>query len=272
MLCILSVFIPAFIMAEPVRSLFVPLSLAVGFAMITSYLLSSMLVPVLSVWLLKPHESGKAADKKHAQRNAQTAQKGEHPPQDDGDKSTQVEHARPNQSSGLGKAAAAPDRGAEEKPQEQHDHGGEHAHRETKKHEEQHDKEGEHNEPSDEDYSHEDINGKSAHEEQGFFGRVQEVFRRLVTASVAWRWVVVPAYAVTCAIVLGVVGLELGTELFPQIDSGEFVLRFRAPPGTNFELTRNYGCDVWKRSPSRSIPTMCSSRWDSPASRRQTTG
>ena len=38
MLCILSVFIPAFIMAEPVRSLFVPLSLAVGFAMIASLL------------------------------------------------------------------------------------------------------------------------------------------------------------------------------------------------------------------------------------------
>ena len=55
MLCILSVFIPAFIMAEPVRSLFVPLALAVGFAMITSYVLSSTLVPVLSVWLLKHH-------------------------------------------------------------------------------------------------------------------------------------------------------------------------------------------------------------------------
>ncbi len=55
MLCILSVFIPAFIMAEPVRSLFVPLALAVGFAMIASYLLSSTLVPVLSVWLLKHH-------------------------------------------------------------------------------------------------------------------------------------------------------------------------------------------------------------------------
>src|SRR5205807_2058919 len=53
LLCILSVFIPAFIMAEPVRSLFVPLSLAVGFAMISSYLLSSTVVPVLSVWLLK---------------------------------------------------------------------------------------------------------------------------------------------------------------------------------------------------------------------------
>jgi multidrug efflux pump subunit AcrB len=38
--------------------------------------------------------------------------------------------------------------------------------------------------------------------------------------------------------VIGVLGLELGTELFPQIDSGEFVLRFRPPPGSNFELTR----------------------------------
>ncbi len=37
LVCVLSVFIPAFIMAEPVRSLFVPLALAVGFAMVTSY-------------------------------------------------------------------------------------------------------------------------------------------------------------------------------------------------------------------------------------------
>src|SRR4029077_6777467 len=55
MLCILSVFIPAFIMVEPVGSRSVPLALAVGFAMITSYFLSSTLVPVLSVWLLKHH-------------------------------------------------------------------------------------------------------------------------------------------------------------------------------------------------------------------------
>ena len=45
----LSVFIPAFIMAEPVRSLFVPLSLAVGFSMITLLTCSpAPLVPVLS--------------------------------------------------------------------------------------------------------------------------------------------------------------------------------------------------------------------------------
>jgi multidrug efflux pump subunit AcrB len=53
LLCILSVFIPSFIMQGTVRSLFVPLSLAVGAAMVTSYLLSSTLVPVLCIWLLE---------------------------------------------------------------------------------------------------------------------------------------------------------------------------------------------------------------------------
>ena len=53
LLCILSVFIPSFIMQGRCASLFVPLSLAVGGAMITSYLLSSTFVPVLSVWLLE---------------------------------------------------------------------------------------------------------------------------------------------------------------------------------------------------------------------------
>jgi multidrug efflux pump subunit AcrB len=53
MLCILAVFIPAFFMTGAARNLFVPLSLAVGFSMVGSYLLSSTLVPVLSVWLLR---------------------------------------------------------------------------------------------------------------------------------------------------------------------------------------------------------------------------
>ena len=49
LLCILSVFVPAFIMDDPLRSLFMPLTLAVGFAMISSYLLSSTFVPILCV-------------------------------------------------------------------------------------------------------------------------------------------------------------------------------------------------------------------------------
>ena len=53
MLCVLSVFLPSLFMAGIGRQLFVPLSLAVGFAMLASYLLSSTLVPVLSVWMLR---------------------------------------------------------------------------------------------------------------------------------------------------------------------------------------------------------------------------
>src|SRR5947199_4024289 len=53
MLCVLSVFIPSLFMAGVGRQLFVPLSLAVGFAMISSYVLSSTLVPVLCTWMLK---------------------------------------------------------------------------------------------------------------------------------------------------------------------------------------------------------------------------
>ncbi len=53
MLSILAVFVPSFFMTGVTRQLFVPLSLAVGFAMIASYLLSSSLVPVFAVWLLR---------------------------------------------------------------------------------------------------------------------------------------------------------------------------------------------------------------------------
>jgi multidrug efflux pump subunit AcrB len=54
MLSVLAVFLPSFFMTGPARALFVPLSLAVGFSMGASYLLSSSLVPVLSNWMLKP--------------------------------------------------------------------------------------------------------------------------------------------------------------------------------------------------------------------------
>ena len=56
MLCVMAVFIPSFFMTGPAQSLFLPLSLAVGFAMGASYRLSSTLVPVLANWMLKPKE------------------------------------------------------------------------------------------------------------------------------------------------------------------------------------------------------------------------
>ena len=51
MLSIVAVFVPSFLMVGVTRALFVPLSMAVGFAMIASYLLSSTFVPVVYIWL-----------------------------------------------------------------------------------------------------------------------------------------------------------------------------------------------------------------------------
>jgi multidrug efflux pump subunit AcrB len=139
--CILSVFIPAFVMKDPLRSLFMPLTLGVGFAMITSYILSSTFVPVMSVYLLK--------HKKHHEEN------------------------------GGGK--------------------------------------------------------------RGLFERFQGAYHTAVEWFVGLRWLVVPIYVAACLLILGVVGLQVGTELFPKIDQGEFVLRFRPPPGSSYELTREMG-------------------------------
>jgi multidrug efflux pump subunit AcrB len=152
LLCILSVFIPAFIMAEPVRSLFLPLSLAVGFAMVSSYILSSTVVPVLSVWLLK-----------HTNHDRQEAQQPRRVPR-----------------------------------------------------------------------VFRFFRGVRAFS----FERVRTAFGAAVGWLVRWRWLVVPAYVVVCTLLLLGLGTRLGTELFPQVDSGEFVLTFRAPPGSNFEITR----------------------------------
>jgi multidrug efflux pump subunit AcrB len=52
MLSVLAVFIPSFFMVGVGRALFVPLALAVGFAMAVSSLLASTLVPMLATWLL----------------------------------------------------------------------------------------------------------------------------------------------------------------------------------------------------------------------------
>jgi multidrug efflux pump subunit AcrB len=169
LLCILSVFIPAFLMAEPVRSLFVPLALAVGFAMISSYLLSSTVVPVLSVWLLKHHD-------KRDEGRGMRDERGK--PADTGRRWLLLPSSLIPRPSALS------------------------------------------------------------------FARVQAAFGAAVGWLVGWRWVVVPAYVVVCAALLWGLGTRLGTELFPQVDAGEFVVRFRAPPGSNFEITRQ----IWARS------------------------
>jgi multidrug efflux pump subunit AcrB len=62
MFCILAVFVPSFFMIGAGRQLFVPLSLAVAFSMIASYLLSSSLVPVFSTWWMREAHRGEARE------------------------------------------------------------------------------------------------------------------------------------------------------------------------------------------------------------------
>ena len=81
--------------------------------------------------------------------------------------------------------------------------------------------------------------GGTATRKRGLFDRILKVYRQ-------GRGLVRPpalaggarSISAACGLVLWVLGLQVGTELFPQIDSGQFVLRFRPPPGSNFELTR----------------------------------
>jgi multidrug efflux pump subunit AcrB len=133
MLSILAVFVPSFFMVGISRALFVPLSLAVGFSMLGSYLLSSSFVPILSVWMLK----------------------GQHP-------------------------------GAGHKT---------------------------------------------------LFGRVQEAYGRFLERFLALRWLLVLGYLGGAAAILWSVGGTLGTDIFPNVDAGQFQLRLRAPTGTRVERT-----------------------------------
>lgn len=57
MLCVLVMFTPALFLTGVAKAMFMPLALAVGSAMVASYLLSSALVPVLAVWLSRGREA-----------------------------------------------------------------------------------------------------------------------------------------------------------------------------------------------------------------------
>ncbi len=60
MLAVVAVFVPSFLMTGVTRALFVPLSLAVAFSMIASFLLSSSLLPVMFLWMHKKRQAAGA--------------------------------------------------------------------------------------------------------------------------------------------------------------------------------------------------------------------
>lgn len=137
MLSILAVFVSSFFMQGAAKALFVPLSLAVGFSMIASYILSSTLVPVLAVWLLKSptatnHESAKSG-----------------------------------------------------------------------------------------------------------FQAFRSLYEHLLGGLMHLRWILVPAYLITCIGAAIWLAPKLGQSVFPTVDAGQFRLRMRAADGTHIEKTES---------------------------------
>jgi multidrug efflux pump subunit AcrB len=131
MLCILAVFVSSFFMKGAARGLFVPLSLAVGFAMFASYILSSTFVPVLSAWLLRHHHRSK------------------------------------------------------EQP------------RET------------------------------------LFDRLRRSYHGSLSRTLRYRGAMLAVYLIVCGVIVWAAGNQLGRDIFPLVDAGQFRLRLRAPDGTH---------------------------------------
>ncbi len=67
------------------------------------------------------------------------------------------------------------------------------------------------------------------HEEgEGGFARFERRFERIVDELVRWRWVIVPSYLGACALVLGLIGTQLGTD-------GQLRLKLREGSGIRLD-------------------------------------
>jgi multidrug efflux pump subunit AcrB len=134
MLCVAAVFTPALFMVGPGRALFVPLALAVAFAMFASYLLARTFVPVMATWLLREVRVDRAA----------------RPPA---------------------------------------------------------------------------------------FAATRDRYARFSRAALAQRWIIVVGYAIATVAIIGLLGTRIGTEIFPNVDTGQLQMRIKAPAGTRVERT-----------------------------------
>ena len=79
---------------------------------------------------------------------------------------------------------------------------------------------------------------------EGRFARFQQRYATLMHRVVGWRGPVIAAYLVVTSLMVVFVGRQLGTEIFPKVDSGQLQLRLRAPAGTRVEGTEAIALQV----------------------------
>lgn len=62
-------------------------------------------------------------------------------------------------------------------------------------------------------------------------------YSAVVGRLVKTRWALLPAYLAVCALGIWLLGTNLGRDIFPRTDQGQFRMRLRAPDGTHIERT-----------------------------------
>jgi multidrug efflux pump subunit AcrB len=86
--------------------------------------------------------------------------------------------------------------------------------------------------------------GHDQTEQDTFFDGARRWYEWFLTGVIRFRWLIIPAYLVLAAIVIGVLAPQLGREIFPQVSAGQFRLRLRAPDGTHIERSERYARDM----------------------------
>jgi|HubBroStandDraft_6_1064221.scaffolds.fasta_scaffold27988_1 multidrug efflux pump subunit AcrB len=69
------------------------------------------------------------------------------------------------------------------------------------------------------------------------FERLRNGYARILSWLMPLRWVTVPLYLGVAGFLIWVVGGQVGREIFPTVDAGQFQLRMKAPTGTRIEVT-----------------------------------
>ncbi|MDQ3009665.1 MAG: efflux RND transporter permease subunit, partial [Acidobacteriota bacterium] len=73
--------------------------------------------------------------------------------------------------------------------------------------------------------------------EKSFFHRLRQKYESVIARLMKVRWLVFACYLLIAFGLIFLVGRRLGTDIFPNIDTGLFQLRLRAPTGTRVERT-----------------------------------
>lgn len=74
-------------------------------------------------------------------------------------------------------------------------------------------------------------------DENTFFNRQRKKYEAFISRLMKLRWPVFACYLIIAIAITAIMGRQLGTDIFPDVDTGMFQLRLRAPTGTRVERT-----------------------------------